>query len=272
MKFATITLNPAIDLTAVASHFALDTVNRGESMRFDPGGKGVNVASFLADYGCKVAVTGFLGRENAEIFERMFAQKRIADRFVRVPGQNRIGVKIVDPANQTTTDLNLPGLAPRPEDAASLLETVEQMAGTGEYGWFALSGRLPVGAAGRFLRGADRALEKSRGAHRAGYQPGGFALRRGGRARPAQAEPGRTAGSWLGANWTARTMSTRPPAGCWTWASKLGGRSRWARRGALLVERGERLAGAAARGAGGQHSGGRRCDGGRVDGRVGAGA
>ncbi len=181
MKFATVTLNPAIDLTAVVSHFTLDTVNRGESMRFDPGGKGVNVASYLADYGCEVAVTGFLGRENAEIFERMFAHKRIADRFVRVPGQNRVGVKIVDPASQTTTDLNMPGLAPSQEDAARLLETLEEMAGTGEYAWFALSGRLPLGVPDDFYAvlierlkkaGVRSALDTSQAALRCGAAAG----------------------------------------------------------------------------------------------------
>ena len=160
MKFATVTLNPAIDLTATVRNFTLDAVNRGESMQMDAGGKGVNVASFPADYGCEVAATGFLGRENAEIFERLFDRKQIEDRFVRVSGANRVGIKVVDPANQTTTDLNLPGLAPSEEDAQALVERVEQMAGTGEFGWFILSGRPAQGLPDDFYAGLIARLKR----------------------------------------------------------------------------------------------------------------
>src|SRR5215471_13025014 len=100
MKIATVTLNPAIDQTVRVDHFQTNTVNRGQMMQFDAGGKGVNVASFLADYGHATAVTGFLGQENADVFEQLFARKRIEDHFVRIPGSTRIGVKIVDEANQ----------------------------------------------------------------------------------------------------------------------------------------------------------------------------
>ena len=81
MKIATVTLNPAIDQTVRADGFRLNMVNRGQAMQFDAGGKGVNVASFLADYGHATAVTGFLGQENTELFEQLFAHKRIEDHF-----------------------------------------------------------------------------------------------------------------------------------------------------------------------------------------------
>jgi 1-phosphofructokinase len=143
MRVATVTLNPAIDLTVRVDGFQTNRVNRGQTMQFDAGGKGVNVASFLADYGLASAVTGFLGEENADIFEQLFARKRIDDRFVRVPGRTRIGVKIVDEANQQTTDINMPGLLPTTEAMDKLLETIEGLAAT--YDWFALSGNLPPG-------------------------------------------------------------------------------------------------------------------------------
>src|SRR5438477_11391870 len=108
MKIATVTLNPAIDQTVRADGFRPNMVNRAQAMQFDAGGKGVNVASFLADAGYEVTVTGLLGQDNADIFEQLFADKRIDDRFVRIPGRTRIGVKIVDEAGQQTTDINKP--------------------------------------------------------------------------------------------------------------------------------------------------------------------
>src|SRR3712207_2570256 len=93
----TVTLNPAIDRTVTISNFAAGTVNRVERMQQNPGGKGVNVAAVLADAGHHAAASGFLGRENDASFAALFEQKRIADHFVRIAGQTRVGIKIVDP-------------------------------------------------------------------------------------------------------------------------------------------------------------------------------
>ena len=140
---ATVTLNPAIDQTVKVDNFRPNRVNRGQAMQFDPGGKGVNVASFLVDAGHEVAVTGFLGAENAQIFERLFARKGMDDRFVRIPGRTRTGVKIVDPARQQTTDINMPGQAP-PEGAVdTLFEVLDAL--VDECEWFVLTGSLPPG-------------------------------------------------------------------------------------------------------------------------------
>lgn len=143
MKIATVTLNPAIDQTVRVANFQIDTVNRAQEMRLDAGGKGVNVASFLAGYGCSVAVTGFLGEENTEIFERLFARKGIEDHFIRIPGQTRIGVKIVDEANQQTTDINLPGQAPPLDALDALFKTVGELSASCD--WFVLAGTVPPG-------------------------------------------------------------------------------------------------------------------------------
>jgi len=143
MRIATVTLNPAIDQTVRVDHFQRNTVNYAQSMQFNAGGKGVNVASALADAGYNVVVTGFLGQENTDIFQQFFADKHIADQFVRIPGQTRIGVKIVDEANQQTTDINMPGLTPPAEAMDTLFQTIEQLTATCD--WFVLSGTLPAG-------------------------------------------------------------------------------------------------------------------------------
>ena len=95
-RIATVSLNPAIDQTACIPNFTAGAVNRVEREQSDAGGKGVNVASFLAHFGFPVAVTGLLGDANIEPFVRLFAEKGIVDRFVRVPGLTRVNVKIVD--------------------------------------------------------------------------------------------------------------------------------------------------------------------------------
>jgi 1-phosphofructokinase len=144
----TVTLNPAIDRTVSIAGFKPGAVNRVESICDTAGGKGVNVASSLADDGRKVAVTGFLGRENAAIFERLFAAKNITDRFVRIDGETRIGIKITDSENATTTDLNFPGITPGPVDLEALRAEIETL----DAPWFVLGGSLPPGVAPAIYR------------------------------------------------------------------------------------------------------------------------
>src|SRR6266849_522803 len=141
MKIATVTLNPAIDQTVRVDNLRLNSVNRAQEIRVDASGKGVNVAAFLADYGHDTAVTGYLGQANADIFEQFFASKGIDDCFVRIPGNTRINVKVVDEVNQQTTDINMPGQTPPQEAMNTLLETIEQLASSCD--WFVLSGSLP---------------------------------------------------------------------------------------------------------------------------------
>jgi len=142
-QVVTVTLNPALDQTLSVPGFAAGQVNRVAASRTDPGGKGVNVACFLADLGQAVAATGFLGEDNAAPFEELFDRKGIDDRFVRLPGATRVGIKVVDEQAEQTTDLNFPGLAPGEQDLAELLGRVAALAEPGV--WVVLSGSVPAG-------------------------------------------------------------------------------------------------------------------------------
>ena len=139
-RVGTLTTNPAIDQTVTLDHFTLGKVNRCHHMRFDAGGKGVNVALRLADYGLPVAATGFLGEQNTALFEQTFSRKAIEDRFIRTAGETRVNVKIIDVAEQQTSDINAAGVKPNDEDVQALLKTLDEMAEQCE--WFILGGRL----------------------------------------------------------------------------------------------------------------------------------
>lgn len=139
----TVTLNPAIDQTITIPNFTAGAVNRVQTSQMDAGGKGINVAAFLADFGQRVTVTGFLGADNDSIFRQMFERKGIDDRCVRITGQTRIGVKISDEVLHQTTDINFPGETPSAEDIAHLFKILNDLSATGE--WFVLSGSIPRG-------------------------------------------------------------------------------------------------------------------------------
>lgn len=182
---ATITLNPAIDMTVRTDHFQAGTVNQGQSMQFDAGGKGVNVASFLADYNLQTAVTGFLGQENTELFTQLFAQKRITDHFLRIPGRTRTGVKIVDEFKQETTDINMPGLTPTSEQVEHLLRSIDELAT--HYDWFVLAGKVPPGISTDIYATIIQRLKKQR--RSVVLDTSGAALRAGALAAPTIMKP-----------------------------------------------------------------------------------
>ena len=144
LEVVTVTPNPAIDWTLTIPDFSAGSVNRVEHQHSKPGGKGVNVASALADYGHRVAVSGFLGLENSASFESLFSAKGIEDHFIRIDGETRVGIKITDPARQQTTDINFPGQTPAPADVELLLERLGQLAAASR-AWFVLAGSLPPG-------------------------------------------------------------------------------------------------------------------------------
>ncbi len=140
-KIVTITLNPAIDQTLAIPNFSIEAVNRVEWSQFDPGGKGVNVASFLSQFGLPITVTGWMGRENAEVFETFFEQQHIDNCFVKLPGKTRINLKIIDRLQHQVTDINFPGQTPDLADLDHLYGIVDQL--MLDHDWFVLAGSVP---------------------------------------------------------------------------------------------------------------------------------
>ncbi|WP_035994368.1 1-phosphofructokinase [Leptolyngbya sp. KIOST-1] len=141
-RIATVTLNPAIDQTVSIPNFAANAVNRVAWKQDNAGGKGVNVASFLAEAGHRVSVSGFLGRENDAPFKTLFHQKHIGDHFVYLPGETRINIKIVDDAQGQVTDINYPGQAPTHQDVDGLRSVIHAL--VGHCDWFVFSGSVPA--------------------------------------------------------------------------------------------------------------------------------
>jgi 1-phosphofructokinase len=141
----TVTLNPAIDQTITLEALEPGRVHRAQAVRHDPGGKGVNVAACLADWGVSTIVTGLLGADNAAPFEALFAAKAITDRFVRVPGETRTNIKLLDSsAGGVTTDINLPS----PFASGAALDQVRRrLDDVGPADLVVLSGSLPGGLA-----------------------------------------------------------------------------------------------------------------------------
>ena len=148
-KILTLTLNPARDLTVERVRREPGQVNRSDAMHSHAAGKGVNVAQVLADLGHTVTVSGFLGEDNAQAFETLFAQRGFVDAFIRVPGETRSNIKLAEQDGRIT-DLNGPG--PLVDDAAqqALLERLEHIAPGHDA--VVVAGSLPRGGSPQWLQ------------------------------------------------------------------------------------------------------------------------
>ncbi|QXI48662.1 1-phosphofructokinase [Pseudomonas anuradhapurensis] len=175
-KILTLTLNPALDITIGLGTLRPGQVNRSQTQHSHAAGKGLNVAQVLADLGHSVTVGGFLGRDNLQPFEALIQWRGFADCFVRVPGETRSNIKLVE-ADGRVTDVN--GQGPEVDEAArsALLRLLEQVAPGHDA--VVVAGSLPRGISAEWFcqllerlkaLGLKVALDSSGEALRAGLQ------------------------------------------------------------------------------------------------------
>lgn len=91
MKFYCLCMSPAVDATVElpSAPRGAGEIFKDVAERENVGGKGLNVARWLAIRGATVACGGLLGEDNARPFEKELAAQGVADRFLRVPGATR---------------------------------------------------------------------------------------------------------------------------------------------------------------------------------------
>ena len=139
----TVTLTPALDKTVVLPGFAVDQVNRIESLRLDAGGKGINVSKVLRALGTPSVACGILGGGTGRYIEESLRAEGIACDFAWVEQETRTNLKVIDPLKHTNTDINEPG-APVGEDTlAEVLQKTTAALGAG--GIAVLAGKAPAG-------------------------------------------------------------------------------------------------------------------------------
>lgn len=148
-KILTLTLNPALDLTVQLGQLQVGQVNRSDAMLSHAAGKGINVAQVLADLGHELTVAGFLGVDNQQPFETLFAQRQFVDEFVRVPGETRSNIKLAESSGRIT-DLNGPGPEVSEDEQQALMARLEQIAPGFEV--VVVAGSLPRGVSPEWLQ------------------------------------------------------------------------------------------------------------------------
>lgn len=138
----TVTLSPSIDKTAVVCGFDIDKVNRAESIRLDPGGKGINVSLALASLGEKTVAAAF-EFEESQIIAESLKRARAGYEAVECGGRIRTNLKIFDSKTQKTIELNEQNPRVGEEKVAELIKRCKKLSASADI--LVLSGSVPPG-------------------------------------------------------------------------------------------------------------------------------
>lgn len=143
MPVATLTLNPAVDVTYEIGHLISNQKVRAKATRFDPGGNGVNVGRALKRLGVAASNFCVLAGETGLFLERLLGRHVDDPVYVWVEGETRINATILE--QETHTQYEVTGIGPLLSQAAlgSLLERFVSRVGVG-YG--VVTGSVPPGA------------------------------------------------------------------------------------------------------------------------------
>lgn len=142
-KVITITLNPALDKTVTIEKLNKGGLNRVNDLRIDAGGKGINVAKVLSRFGVEVLATGLIAGSQGQTLLSLLEEEKIHAQFLRIPGDTRTNLKVVEEVSNITTEINEPGFTVR---AGELEQFTNKLSGLLEDASFlVLSGSLPGG-------------------------------------------------------------------------------------------------------------------------------
>lgn len=143
MRFLTITLNAAVDTTYVLDRYYQGEVNRISRKMTAPGGKGNNVARVLALLGHTVRATGFIGGSQGRYIEQGLQDMGVETAFVRVPGDSRSCLTIIERESGMISELLEPGMTISRQNSETFLRTAPLLAS--EVDAVVVSGSLPNG-------------------------------------------------------------------------------------------------------------------------------
>lgn len=121
MTVLTVTLNAAIDKRYDVASLTVGAVQRVERVHASAGGKGLNVSRGARLCGEAVIATGFLAGFAGQFIAGQLLQQEIRDEFIRVSGETRTCINIIDTEGHST-ELLEPGVDVTSDDLARLLD------------------------------------------------------------------------------------------------------------------------------------------------------
>jgi len=158
----TVTLNPALDVSAEAPEVVAGPKLRLSEPVTEPGGGGINVARAIVLLGGQARALAALGGLTGERMKALIGEGGLELLHFSVPGETRQSLSVTDLRDGRQFRFVLPGPHWSEAMAARLLDTVQDAAAPG--GWVVLSGSQPPGVAVEFpTHLAQRLAQRSAG-------------------------------------------------------------------------------------------------------------
>ncbi|MCZ8522541.1 MULTISPECIES: 1-phosphofructokinase [Paenibacillus] len=142
-RVLTVTLNPSLDKTIVLPELRVGSLNRTAGIRLDPGGKGINVARLLHEFGTGVTAAGWCGGAEGEELMRYLKRDGIPASFTSAVGATRTNLKIVDSSKELTTEINEPGPEVTEAELAAFIREFRVL--LHDVSYLVLGGSIPPG-------------------------------------------------------------------------------------------------------------------------------
>jgi tagatose 6-phosphate kinase len=142
-KIATVTLNPALDISYTFEEFRLGHSNRTEEPHQSAGGKGINVSRVINILGEDVLATGFLGGATGQFIHEQLQQFAIDDKFISIAGETRRCYAFLDRTGGSHTEVLERGPYISVDQQSKLKDMFSQM--LNEVDVAVVSGSLPKG-------------------------------------------------------------------------------------------------------------------------------
>lgn len=146
----TVTLNPSIDRTVYLSELIPYELNRATHTQTDPGGKGINVARVLHNFGVPVKATGLIAGDQGRVLLRHLENLNIETDFLRVEGETRTNIKLLELSSQRITEVNERGFQVNPNDLNAFIQKFNLLLPSCRI--VVLSGSIPPGIPDNFYR------------------------------------------------------------------------------------------------------------------------
>jgi 1-phosphofructokinase family hexose kinase len=152
----TITLNPAFDREMTVPEIDLDHVLRAKAVQIDFGGKGFNVSRALLAMGVESTALSFIGGAIGDQMIAGLAELGIHTDFVRVQGETRINLSVVNSHHTHYLKVNEPGPLVTDIEAKAMLEKISSLVKKGD--WWILAGSPPPGIQPAFVNSIIRCI------------------------------------------------------------------------------------------------------------------
>ena len=138
----TVTLNPTIDKTVTVERLSSHDPIRTKGSTNVVGGKGINVSRVIKLLGGRTLASGFLGGVSGEWIKRQLSEcERIPHDFVKIKGESRTNITILEDYNGKEIHLVEPGPSVSNKEIERLIKKLKKLIRKAEF--IVFSGSIP---------------------------------------------------------------------------------------------------------------------------------